>query len=121
MPSRRTKKRRSPAPDRDAHDAGGQQVADPVGEGVATGPAGGVLGVQVVLRVRPGLRARVVGVLQPPVGVGHRVAVQVVDEREALGIGVVGGLLVRHGRHPRTPAGCSLPMARAARCGGMGA
>ncbi len=89
-------------PDRDAHDAGGQQVADPVGEGVATGPAGGVLGVQVVLRVRPGLRARVVGVLQPPVRVGHRVAVQVVDEREALGIGVVGGLLVRHGRHPRT-------------------
>ena len=49
------------APDRDAHDAGGQQVADPVGEGVAAGPAGGVLGVQVVLRVRPRLRARVVG------------------------------------------------------------
>ncbi len=70
---------------------GGEAGAQPVapGQGVE------VLADQALLGVRPGLRVGGGGVLEPAVGVGDGVAVQVVDQVQAGGVGV--------GRHPLDP------------------
>src|SRR5690606_14965243 len=57
-------------------------------EPVPAGDPAEVLPGQLVLRGRPRPRARVVGVLEPPVRVGDAVPVQLLDQVEALGIRV---------------------------------
>ncbi len=59
-----------------------------------------VLAGQRVLRRRPRRGARVVGVLQPAVRVGDAVAVQVLDEVQALGVGVRARSRGPRLRHP---------------------
>ena len=85
-------------PDRDADRAGTHQLAQPVGEGRAVGEGAQQLGGVVVLRGRPRRRPRVGRVLQPPVGVGDGVPVQVLDEVEAGG--EADGVRVARGHLP---------------------
>ena len=79
-------------PQRRAHRAGVEQGVHPRGQRVAAGQLRELARGQLVLRARPGDRARVGRVLQPAVGVGDAVAVQDVDDVEAWSGGVDVGL-----------------------------
>ena len=70
------------APDRDADHAGGEELAQPRGERGTARPGRGLLGEERVLGLRPGDRPGILDVLEPPVRVGHAVAVELLDEVE---------------------------------------
>ena len=77
-------------PHRRSDRAGRRQLVQRRGQSLASGEGVEVGASEHVLGGRPRAGARVVGVLEPAVGVGDGVPVQVVDDVQALGPGVGG-------------------------------
>ena len=77
-------------PNRHPDPTGRHELVERRGEPVASGQRVEMAAGDLVLRGGPGPGARVVGVLEPAVGVGDGAAVQLVDDVQALGPGVGG-------------------------------
>ena len=78
------------SPQWNRHRTGGQQRVQGVREPLPAGQGIQPFAGQRVLGLRPGHGARILRVLQPTVGVGDAVTVQVLDQIEAFGAGIAG-------------------------------